>query len=1065
LHVIVLHGFWHHELELCLWGERSGQPGRTARRTRTGRPPDHPFAPSADELVRALRASGVCRPDTLAGDARLVLDLPSEARAPAASPFLLRDDDAASARRVAPARLAEWTVPVLSLSGCDAADTLMSLWQDAARHASSATVVVADDLRFWAELAKLTLAQVAAGGVVPVLERARTGTFARWHAAGGGAATARLPQFARALPAACRAAEPDTPPDLLVRGAFDALTDAYARRALERGGADAALADAVERARGWTARSPVASAWVDGLATRTGEVRDGAASERARAALDVWSRPVRDIARQAFHACFRLQPPPDEDEGMDGQRSGVHADAPGARDEWRLEFLLQATDEPTLLVPAADVWRTRGRVLRAVGRTLEDPQERLLEDLGRACRIFPPIADALRERAPTGLALDTAGAHAFLREAAGPLEQGGFGVLVPSWWNAPAAKLALELRAWPEESGMPGMGGIEAVCAYDWRVAVGDETLSAEEFRKLARLKAPLVRVRGSWVELRADDVANALALLERQEAGAALTAADVLRASAGTMPAAGGLPIVRVVADGWLGELLAGAAEARVQALPTPEGFTGELRPYQERGLGWLAFLDRFGLGACLADDMGLGKTIQLLALLVAERAPAPAGADAVADVERARSEGPTLLVCPMSVVGNWQREAARFAPMLRVHVHHGGERLTGEAFAAEADACDLVLTTYALAARDRDVLAAVAWRRIVLDEAQNIKNSATRQAQALRSLAAERRVALTGTPVENRLTELWSILDFLNPGLLGSKKSFRERYATPIERYGDDERAAALRRMTAPFILRRVKTDRSIIQDLPEKIDIREYCNLTREQATLYQAVVDDMMRKIEESAGMQRRAHVLTAMLRLKQVCNHPAHLMADGSVLAGRSGKLERLEEVLTEAVDAGERALVFTQYAEWGHLLRPHLQTHLGREVAFLYGGTSRADRDALVARFQAGQGAAVLLLSLKAGGTGLNLTAANHVVHFDRWWNPAVEEQASDRAFRIGQTRNVQVRKFICVGTLEERIDAMIERKKALAERIVGAGESWLTELSTDELRRVIALSADAVSE
>jgi non-specific serine/threonine protein kinase len=417
------------------------------------------------------------------------------------------------------------------------------------------------------------------------------------------------------------------------------------------------------------------------------------------------------------------------------------------------------------------------------------------------------------------------------------------------------------------------------------------------------------------------------------------------------------------------------------------------------------------------------------------------------------------------MSVVGNWQHEAARFAPSLRVHVHHGGERLTGGEFARRAARSDVVITTYALAARDRDILAGVKWWRVALDEAQNIKNSATRQAQALRSLTATRRVALTGTPVENRLAELWSILDFLNPGLLGSQRSFRERFATPIERYGDDDRAAALRRITAPFILRRVKTDRSIIEDLPDRIDIKEYCNLTREQASLYQAVVDEMMRKIEQSEGIERRGLVLATMLRLKQVCNHPAHLMADDSSLEGRSGKLERLEEVLEEAVATGERALVFTQFAAWGHRLKSHLQRRLGREIAFLHGGTSRKDRDGMVARFQSGGGAAVLVLSLKAGGTGLNLTAANHVVHFDRWWNPAVEEQASDRAFRIGQTRNVQVRKFICAGTLEERIDEMIDRKKALAQRIVGAGEAWLTELSTEELKRVVALSADAVAE
>jgi SNF2 family DNA or RNA helicase len=417
------------------------------------------------------------------------------------------------------------------------------------------------------------------------------------------------------------------------------------------------------------------------------------------------------------------------------------------------------------------------------------------------------------------------------------------------------------------------------------------------------------------------------------------------------------------------------------------------------------------------------------------------------------------------MSVVGNWQHEAARFAPALRVHVHHGGERLSGEQFARVLSDVDLVITTYGLVARDQEQLAAVRWERVVLDEAQNIKNSAARQAQAVRMLPAARRIALTGTPIENRLSELWSIFHFLNPGLLGSASEFRKRFATPIERYHDRDSAETLKRITAPFILRRLKTDRTIISDLPDKIEMKVYCNLTREQATLYQAVVDEMLEKIANSEGIERRGLVLSTMLKLKQVCNHPAQLLGDGSALPGRSGKVAHLEEMLDEVLSDGDRALVFTQFAEMGKLLQAHLQKRLVRPVPFLHGGTSMKVRDAMVAGFQAEDGQPVLLISLKAGGTGLNLTAANHVVHFDRWWNPAVEDQATDRAFRIGQKRNVQVRKFICAGTLEERIDAMIEDKKDLAGRIVGAGEAWLTELSTAELRKLVALSRDAVVE
>ena len=418
------------------------------------------------------------------------------------------------------------------------------------------------------------------------------------------------------------------------------------------------------------------------------------------------------------------------------------------------------------------------------------------------------------------------------------------------------------------------------------------------------------------------------------------------------------------------------------------------------------------------------------------------------------------------MSLVGNWQREAARFTPGLAVHVHHGADRLAGSELAAAVGAADLVITTYGVAARDTGALAQVPWARVVCDEAQNIKNAATRQAQAVRAIPAPARVALTGTPVENRLTELWSIMEFTSPGLLGPAEKFRRRFAIPIERNADADATEQLKRVTGPFILRRLKTDRTVIADLPDKLEMKVWCNLTPEQASLYQATVDDMMARIEAAEpGIERRGLVLATMAKLKQVCNHPAHLLGDGSRLAGRSGKLARLEEICDEIVEAGDRALCFTQYAEFGRMLEPYLAARLGCEVHFLHGGTPKKRRDEMVGEFQDGTGPAVFLLSLKAGGTGLNLTAASHVIHVDRWWNPAVEDQATDRAFRIGQRRDVQVRKFVCVGTVEERIDQMIEEKKALAEAIVGTGESWLTELSVQDLRKVIELLPEAVSQ
>jgi SNF2 family DNA or RNA helicase len=375
------------------------------------------------------------------------------------------------------------------------------------------------------------------------------------------------------------------------------------------------------------------------------------------------------------------------------------------------------------------------------------------------------------------------------------------------------------------------------------------------------------------------------------------------------------------------------------------------------------------------------------------------------------------------------------------------------------------VVLTSYPLLARDREMLESVDWSTVILDEAQNIKNSTTKQAQAARALKSDYRIALTGTPVENRLTELWSIFHFLNPGYLGSEKSFRRSFANPIEKLDDADAAKRLKRLTAPFILRRLKTDPTVISDLPEKMEMKVYTTLTAEQGTLYEAVVKDVMERIEqaddEGDSMSRRGLVLSLLMQLKQICNHPAQYLKDGSPLDGRSGKLSRLTEMLEEVYAADDRALVFTQFAEMGHLLRDYLRATFYDEPLWLHGSTKVKEREDMIRRFQAERGPSVFILSLKAGGVGLNLIRASHVFHFDRWWNPAVENQATDRAFRIGQTRNVQVHKFVCAGTLEEKIDEMIESKKALAERIVGADESWLTELDTASLRDLVKLRAE----
>jgi superfamily II DNA or RNA helicase len=1036
--VLAVHGLWSPGRGVLLWAEDGSRPATSASRSlRTARP--HPFAAPA-AVLSALHPG---KPTTA------TLLLPSRPGGPLASPELVRDGRG-SVSPHAPPVLRPWSVPALLVDASELADP-------------------ADEVRYGASVAHLraisTLADdlVERGRVLPTLDRAVDTALARWRPVVQGIDRVTLDNLVATLPPVGRA-EVTGPiklgspgagadPQVLVEGALAALTDAAVRDRLGRAPEPITL---VPPRRGRVpTRPPAVEAWLAALLTP--DARVGGAGGVAPRELSVLADAVAawdeigTAAPGAVRASFRLSevrtlhdpadPGPDlDDQTGDGTR-------------FVLEFFLQSHADPSLLVPAEQVWDGRA------SRLLAEPQELLLGELGRAAAVFPPLADALRQARPTVLELELGGAHEFLTAGAALLVAAGFGVQLPAGWDGSRrVGLTLSTRSTPADRVLTRSGlGRETLADFRWSIAVGDDELSEEELTELVAAKAPLVRVRGRWVSVDAQRLAAGLEFLRR--AGSrptGPTAAEVLAlaqrhpddwAADEDVP----LPVTAVHAEGWIGDLLSGAADRAVTPIEPPPGFRAQLRPYQRRGVSWLAFLSSLGLGACLADDMGLGKTVQLLALEAHERA--------------GHERGPTLLICPMSLVGTWQREATKFAPELRVHAHHGAGRLHGAALADRAAGSDLVVTTYATAARDIEELSATAWRRLVLDEAQAIKNSRAQHARAVRRIDAEHRVALTGTPVENRLSELWSVMDVLNPGLLGSAERFRTRYAIPVERHGDTEAARRLRTVTQPYLLRRVKTDPTIIDDLPEKIEITQHYRLTREQASLYRTVVDDMMEKIEGSDGIERRGNVLSAMAKLKQVCNHPAQLLHDGSTIGRRSGKIIRLEEILAEILDEGDRVLCFTQFTEFGRMLVPHLSARFDSEVAFLHGGTSKKRRDELVTTFQSGNGPPIMLLSLKAGGTGLTLTAANHVVHLDRWWNPAVENQATDRAFRIGQRRSVQVRKFVCPGTVEERIDEMITKKRALSEMVVGDGEGWLTELSTDTLRELFTLGADAVDE
>ncbi|MBW4491494.1 MAG: DEAD/DEAH box helicase [Trichocoleus desertorum ATA4-8-CV12] len=928
---------------------------------------------------------------------------------------------------------------------------------------------VGDDLRFWSHMARWSLDLLARGKFLPMVQTNGGSGVARWQSLLDSATDQeRLEKFKQHLPAVCRtyqAAPSATPqaqaldlplaPQDLIRGFLNSTLDAQVRAIASPLASTSVPGD---RRKPETAIDPALQLWLQALSAESGLITsDPATLERLETALQTWTAPLQDYLaeQQRFRTCFYLHPP------VSGQT------------EWLLEYFLQAANDADFLLSAPTIWSNPVERLVYLGRTIERPQETLLAGLGLASRLYPLLEPSLHEQRPQFCRLTALQVYEFIKTAAWRLQDSGFGVLLPpglanqgGWAN----RLGLKIQAETSIAGDRRLG-LQSLLNFRWGLSIGGQTLSKGEFDRLVALNTPLVEINGEWVELRPQDIRAAQNFFAERKDQMALSLEDALRISTGDTQVIEKLPVVSFEASGALQELINAltSGSQAVEAIATPTTFKGELRPYQARGAGWLAFLERWGLGACLADDMGLGKTVELIAFLLHLQ-------------EQKALEQPTLLVCPTSVLGNWEREVKRFGPTLKVMVHHGDKRPKGKVFAKTVKGQHLIITSYALIQRDLKDLQTVTWQGVVLDEAQNIKNPEAKQSQAVRQLESHFRIALTGTPVENRLSELWSILDFLNPGYLGPKNFFQRRFAIPVERYGDTASLKTLRSLVQPFILRRLKSDRSIIQDLPEKQEMTIFCGLTAEQAKLYQQAVDTSLSEIENAEGIKRRGMILALLVKLKQICNHPTLLKDEGggmkdenktaSSFKSRSGKLQRLEEMLEEILATseevgatkGDRALIFTQFAEWGKLLQDHLQKQLKQEIPFLYGSTSKKQREEMVDRFQQDpQGPRIFILSLKAGGVGLNLTRANHVFHFDRWWNPAVENQATDRVFRIGQTRNVQVHKFVCNGTLEEKIHELIESKKALAEQVVGAGEQWLTEMDTDQLRNLLLLDRSAV--
>ena len=895
------------------------------------------------------------------------------------------------------------TVSGSKLGMADAIDDLASL---------SAAVPVSNSVRAWAAVVRSGLGLVARGRLLPTVSPEGWDAWRvdpldiedRNH----------LTALARALPAAAHctpvAKGRITEAEVAVKACYDAVADALVR---------SPAAELVSASPVFSAPGPMRVRHLKPWAS------DVAAPYCAGAALVLQVHPPGTpepvLLPNEVHV-------PDPDlESVDRDEQPEEATT---SEQWQVVFQLQSREDPSLLITAENLWTTHEEVLARLG---EQAEIELLGGLRRAAGIYPPLGRALEDPAPTGLVLGDADLDQLL-DSLDDLTEAGIDVRWPADLVSPRISRRLIVSAAAPDDGLPSVTGLNDLLEVDWEFLLDGVPLSPAELDALARAKKALVPLRGRWVRL------DASARDRLRSRPPRVSTADVLAAALGA-----GLTLPVEGADGDETEMvevdIRGAVAAlaeRIGALDgereesEPLGLQAELRPYQKRGLAWMADLCSIGLGGCLADDMGLGKTVQLLGL-------------------HAMRGGPTLVVCPTSLMANWEREASRFVPGARVHRFHGqGRELQG------VSKGDLVVTSYGVVRSDADALAALDWDLVVADEAQHAKNPRSRTAVALRRLNGRARLALTGTPVENRLSELWSILDWAVPGLLGPLETFRRTLAIPIEREGNPAATRKLNSLVRPFLLRRRKTDPGIAPELPPKTERDVVVPLTAEQVSLYKATVSEALDELKFNEGISRHGLVLKMLTALKQITNHPAQFLGQEGPLAARSGKLAALDELTALARAAGESTLVFTQYVSMGRLLVEHLRTR-GVEVEMLHGGLAVKARQALVDRFQAGE-IEVLVLSLKAGGTGLNLTAATQVIHYDRWWNPAVEDQATDRAYRIGQDRPVTVHRLVTEGTVEDKVAALLAQKRELADKVIGTGEGWIGNLGDEELAELVQL-------
>ncbi|HMQ53841.1 MAG TPA: DEAD/DEAH box helicase, partial [Anaerolineae bacterium] len=911
----VLHAHWHYSTSpadqggVLIWAEDSEVKLPTSKKTKkSATPQPHPFCENALVVKKLLPELG----STFTSDQfnLVTLLLPSLPSCPQPSPQLIHDWEI---DMDSPAILKPWVVSGVWLKPVEALELLTHL---PGLDSLPPKLAFGADIWYWQIVSNLVLETLAQQKVLPALAQANdkgTVFHARWMPVLDGEHDGpRLRQLLDSMPPLCRAeaSDPDqAPPRRLVLDPFlNTMTDTLARR-----WGQTALPDlpAVFRRDLRDDEPNPGQAWVKALLALDPQVAGSPAQlKHLGQGHQLWLRNLYVAGDKTFRVAFRLAAPLQQ----------VEPEGKTPDKNWQLHFLLQAREDPSLLVPAQQVWQSKSSVLTALGRRFEQPQEKLLAGLGYAARLFPPLTQGLKTAKPAAVSLSTEEAFDFLRNSAPLLEASGFGVLVPPWWNKPGTRLGVRLKL-SSKSSSPGADaipksdmGFHNLIRYRWELALGDTALSEDEFRALVALKSPLVQIRGQWVQLDPEQIEAAIRFWEKQNLEADISLPEAMQMGLGATDTVEGLPVEGVDIEGWLKNWLERFTRTeKLEEQPPPDSLQAQLRPYQLYGYSWLEFLRRWGVGACLADDMGLGKTIQTIAMLLKQKEA------------QGRLPAPVLLVCPTSVVTNWAKEVERFAPTLTTLIHQGGDRLRYDDFLQQARVTDMVLTSYAIARRDASTLNEIEWFGVILDEAQNIKNPDAKQTRAVRRFNSQFRLALTGTPVENRLSELWSIMHFLNPGYLGSREKFRQNFARPIEWSGDEAATERLRKLTSPFILRRIKTDPTVIQDLPDKQEMKVYCNLSEEQATLYESVVQEAIRQVAEADGIQRQGLVLSMLMKLKQICNHPAqflHQIGDGTPLdprreMDRSGKLARLTEMLEEAVSVGDRVLIFTQFAEMG----------------------------------------------------------------------------------------------------------------------------------------------------